>query len=254
MMDGEPESNYYYNSTEDEDDDDIHVPLKKSAKDSESCWNFDEFETFRATQDFKLWDSFQDPPSEESSGSSIDVEWITSLTKLMKIFTYWLVFIIVAASGVLSKLSLLFMTSHIAENSKTPYCDIESESNQPNRKSMFLFYFPYQCPRSNLQRWFLSSKSSLGTGRLFLHFLYRSSELFCDRFDCGSSKASEASRWKSSDSFSCSRRCTSSDFAFSPSKSFPNSTSFRVPCWPTVCASSHRFCVRNAFARLIYVL
>lgn len=76
----------------------------------------------------KLWDSFQDPPTEESSGSSIDTEWISTLTKLMKIFTYWLVFIIVALSSVLSKLSFLMMTSHVAENSKTPYCDSSSES------------------------------------------------------------------------------------------------------------------------------
>lgn len=84
---------------------------------------------FRSShQDIKLWDSFQDPPIEESSESSIDTDWVNTLTKVMKVFTYWLVFAVVAFSSVLSKLSFLMMTSHVAENSRTPYCDSSSES------------------------------------------------------------------------------------------------------------------------------
>lgn len=46
----------------------------------------------------------------------------------MKIFTYWFVSIMVVVSSVVSKLSFFLMTSHIAENSKTPFCEVNSES------------------------------------------------------------------------------------------------------------------------------
>lgn len=84
-------------------------------------------------QDVKLWDTFQDPPSEESSASSVDIEWIRTLTQLAKIVAYWIVFVVVAVSSVLSKISLLFMTSHVADNPRIPFCDIASEST--NKKT-----------------------------------------------------------------------------------------------------------------------
>lgn len=84
-------------------------------------------------QEFKLWDSFQDPPDDESSVSGAEIKWIGTLTQILKIVTYWIVFIIVGVSSVLSKLSFLMMTSHVADDSRTPYCDITSEST----KSMF---------------------------------------------------------------------------------------------------------------------
>lgn len=200
----------------------------------------------RATpQDIKLWDSFQDPPAEESSGSSIDTEWIETLTKVMKIFTYWLVFFIVAFTSVLSKLSFLLMTSNVAENSKTPYCDIASEST-----SMFrlidsqCFGFSYQCRRKNLQRWFPKSRSSPGSGRLCLPSPFRNVEQCWGRGDFASSRLSATLSRRSLASFSCSSRFTSSAYVFSPLKFCPSSTSFKVPCWPTASASCHRFSVR----------
>lgn len=83
---------------------------------------------FSPQQDQKLWDSFQDPPVSEVHGSSVDSKFITNSIKCMKVFTYWFVLLLVATSGVLSKLSFLLMTSNVAENTKTPYCDIRSES------------------------------------------------------------------------------------------------------------------------------
>lgn len=134
MMDDVSESNYYYNST-DEDDDDPEVPLKKFVWSKSSQNQKNAFSCFfrSSLQEVKLWDTFQDPPSEESSASSVDIEWIRTLTQLAKIVTYWIVFVVVAVSSVLSKISLLFMTSHVADNPRIPFCDIASEST--NKKT-----------------------------------------------------------------------------------------------------------------------
>jgi hypothetical protein len=80
-------------------------------------------------QDAKLWDSFQDPPEDDTATSSIESPWIDSSIKILKVFTYWFVFIVVASTSVLSKLSFLFMTSNVVENTRTRYCDIEREKN-----------------------------------------------------------------------------------------------------------------------------
>lgn len=194
MMD-ESESNYYYNSTDDEnDDDDVSVPLRKWAllkfHHKTHNFSFKLIDHRSSQQDVKLWDSFQDPPTEESSGSSIDTEWIESMTKIMKMFTYWLVFFVVAASSVLSKLSLLLMTSHVTEYPKKPFCDIASESTNIflfNR--LLMFSFCYQCRRKNLWLWFHLSKLSHGNGRFCSLFLCLNLELSCDQLDFVSSKA-----------------------------------------------------------------
>ncbi|CAO1376539.1 unnamed protein product [Diamesa hyperborea] len=102
------DSNYYYNSTGEEEDLDEQIPLKKSVQ-----------------RDAKLWDSFQDPPSNETSSSSVDTKFIDLLTKLLKIFVYWFVCIVIACSSVLSKISFLLMTSHIKINANVQFCDIK---------------------------------------------------------------------------------------------------------------------------------
>lgn len=87
---------------------------------------------FRASKhDEKLWDTFQDPPSDVSSGSiGEETKLLIFLIKLLKVFTYIIVFLVVLASSVLSKITFLLMTSHIKDNTKIRYCDI---------RSMFLF-------------------------------------------------------------------------------------------------------------------
>lgn len=98
--------NDYYDYDVEDDDDDETIPLK------------------RANQgDTKLWDSFQDPPSSESTGSSVDSRALTISVKTLKVFTYILVFVVILSSGVISKISFLLMTSMVHENTKVKYCD-----------------------------------------------------------------------------------------------------------------------------------
>lgn len=59
----------------------------------------------------------------------------------MKVFTYWFVLLVVAASGVLSKLSFLLMTSNVSENTKTPFCDIRSELSKKIKFVTFFMFF-----------------------------------------------------------------------------------------------------------------
>lgn len=238
-MEDEPESNYYYNSTEEEEDeDDIHVPLRKLERFHIFLLNlyFIDETSYRASQqDFKLWDSFQDPPQDESSGSSIDSEFIETLTKLMKIVTYWLVFIVVAFSAVVSKLSFLLMTSHVAENSKTPYCDISSESTSKlslKRQSMFNFHYQYQ--RRNSKPWFHRNKFLHGNGRLWSRSRCLKSAHSLNRFGFGFLRRSKTLRGKTLELCFSPSPCTSPAYVCSPLKFFQNSTSSKEQCWPTV--------------------
>lgn len=78
----------------------------------------------RSEQDNRLWDAFQDPPVQESSGSSADYSRLETIVKILKVFTFLFVFIVILASSVVSKMSLLFMTSHIKKDVTIPYCDL----------------------------------------------------------------------------------------------------------------------------------
>lgn len=71
-----------------------------------------------------LWDSFQDPPPPQASGSSIDTKRFDSFKKCLKLFTYIFVFVVVLATTVTAKISFIFMTSHIKNGYTVRYCDI----------------------------------------------------------------------------------------------------------------------------------
>lgn len=78
-------------------------------------------------KDQMLWDSFQDPPPPQSSGSAIDNKRFDTFKKCLKLFTYILVFVVVLAATVGAKLTFLFMTSHIKSGYVVKYCDIRSK-------------------------------------------------------------------------------------------------------------------------------
>lgn len=71
-----------------------------------------------------LWDSFQDPPPPQNSGSAFEDKRFDTLKKFLKLFTYIFVFIVVLAVTVGAKMTLLFMTSHIKTGYTVKYCDI----------------------------------------------------------------------------------------------------------------------------------
>uniref|UniRef100_A0A336L059 chitin synthase n=1 Tax=Culicoides sonorensis TaxID=179676 RepID=A0A336L059_CULSO len=70
----------------------------------------------------KLWDSFRSDPIEDRSGSSINIKWLETSVKLLKIFVYGLVWVVMIIGAVASKASLLFMTSHVKVDTKVEYC------------------------------------------------------------------------------------------------------------------------------------
>ena len=72
-----------------------------------------------------LWDSFQDPPPPQSSGSAMDTKRFETFKKCLKLFAYIFVFLVVLGAGIASKLSYLFVTAHIKDGVKVKYCDIE---------------------------------------------------------------------------------------------------------------------------------
>ncbi|GAB0098083.1 Chitin synthase [Sergentomyia squamirostris] len=74
-------------------------------------------------QDSELWDTFQDPPVKQTTGSAVDTNKFLVLIKCTKVVVYICVFLIVLAGSVLSKMSFLFMTSHIPQSRTIPYCN-----------------------------------------------------------------------------------------------------------------------------------
>ncbi|XP_038118969.1 chitin synthase chs-2 [Culex quinquefasciatus] len=81
-------------------------------------------------QDNKLWDSFQDPPVQQTSGSAASQEYLVVFIKGLKVFTYAFVFLVTLAAACFSKMSLLLMTSNIREGTKNRYCDARQPDKQ----------------------------------------------------------------------------------------------------------------------------
>ncbi|XP_063708773.1 chitin synthase chs-2-like [Culicoides brevitarsis] len=87
--------------------------------------SLEDFEAKRDTilvEDKRLWDSFQDHPPEETYGSSVNLKWLNTSVKLLKIFVYGLVFVIMLVCSVASKSTMLFMTSHVQRDLQVKYC------------------------------------------------------------------------------------------------------------------------------------
>ncbi|XP_017023062.1 chitin synthase chs-2 isoform X1 [Drosophila kikkawai] len=59
-----------------------------------------------------LWDSFQDPPSKNKSGSDVDWKKLQFFLKLFKLCVYLLVFAVVLATSVLAQLLYLYMAGN----------------------------------------------------------------------------------------------------------------------------------------------
>uniref|UniRef100_A0A182FS46 chitin synthase n=1 Tax=Anopheles albimanus TaxID=7167 RepID=A0A182FS46_ANOAL len=101
----------YFTESSDEDDEET-VMIKK------------------VQQDNKLWDSFQDPPVPQTSGSAASQEYLLAFIKGLKVFTYIFVFLVTLASACISKMSFLMMVSNIREGTKNRYCDVRQPDKQ----------------------------------------------------------------------------------------------------------------------------
>ncbi|XP_044267838.1 chitin synthase chs-2 isoform X2 [Tribolium madens] len=77
----------------------------------------------RTVQETKGWDVFRDPPIKEESGSMANQKCLEITVKILKIVAYLVTFVIVLGSGVISKGTLLFMTSQLKPDKVTVYCN-----------------------------------------------------------------------------------------------------------------------------------
>lgn len=75
---------------------------------------------------------FRDPPLKQDSESMAQQKCLDMCVKILKIVAYLLTFVIVLASGVISKVTLLFMTSQLNPAKVTPYCNKELGKHTQN--------------------------------------------------------------------------------------------------------------------------
>lgn len=145
----------------------------------------------RVHQDNKLWDSFQDPPVQQTSGSAASQEYLVVFIKGLKVFTYVFVFLVTLAAACFSKMSLLLMTSNIREGTKNRYCDARRKLIGFGRLSLSCFNdLNSQNPTSSLRRLSRRSNGLRGCGRLFFLLQYRRLGRSFERPGSASSKIS----------------------------------------------------------------
>nr|ACD10533.1 chitin synthase 1b [Ectropis obliqua] len=77
----------------------------------------------RTVQETKGWDVFREFPPKQDSGSMESQKCLEFTVRLLKIFAYALVFIVVLSSGVLAKGTTLFMTSQLRKDRRIAYCN-----------------------------------------------------------------------------------------------------------------------------------
>lgn len=83
------------------------------------------FYSTRTVHETKGWDVFRDPPIKEESGSMANQKCLEITVKILKVVAYLVTFVIVLGSGVISKGTLLFMTSQLKSDKVTVYCNRE---------------------------------------------------------------------------------------------------------------------------------
>lgn len=76
----------------------------------------------RSAIDTKGWDVFRNLPPEDVSGSLANQKVVEATVKIFKVVAYLLTFVIVLSAGVISKGTVLFMTSQIKPGRSTEYC------------------------------------------------------------------------------------------------------------------------------------
>nr|AOE23678.1 chitin synthase A [Phthorimaea operculella] len=77
----------------------------------------------RTVQETKGWDVFREIPPKQDSGSMESQKCLEFTVRLLKVLAYIVTFIVVLASGVVSKGTVLFMTSQLKKDRRLAYCN-----------------------------------------------------------------------------------------------------------------------------------
>lgn len=76
----------------------------------------------RSANETKGWDVFRVLPPEDTSGTLANQKMVEFTVKIFKVVAYLLTFVIVLSAGVISKGTVLFMTSQLKPGKTTEYC------------------------------------------------------------------------------------------------------------------------------------
>ena len=85
----------------------------------------------RSYMETKGWDVFRTiPPEQESGSESFDRRYIGFTVKLLKVIAYIVCFIVVLGGSVISKATILFMTSQIRPQKSIQHCNLDLERDK----------------------------------------------------------------------------------------------------------------------------
>lgn len=93
--------------------------------DSEYDTYYDDAEELdhRTAQETKGWNLFREIPVKQESGSMVSTKWIDFCVKALKLLAYIFIFTIVLGSAVISKGTLLFITSQLKKDRQIVHCN-----------------------------------------------------------------------------------------------------------------------------------
>ncbi|XP_045459045.1 chitin synthase chs-2 isoform X1 [Melitaea cinxia] len=77
----------------------------------------------RTVQETKGWDVFREFPPKQDSGSMESQKCLEFTVRILKVLAYTLTFVVVLASGVIAKGTVLFMTSQLKKDKRLAYCN-----------------------------------------------------------------------------------------------------------------------------------
>ncbi|CAG0919439.1 unnamed protein product [Notodromas monacha] len=110
----------YHNNDDDDDDDDDEDELSPASRPHEGIYGDS---SPQSIGDTRKWDVFRNMPPETNSGSTANQKCLDITVKCLKIFAYFVTFGVVLVCGMITKGTVLFMTSQIKPRRKLKYCN-----------------------------------------------------------------------------------------------------------------------------------
>ncbi|PZC82421.1 hypothetical protein B5X24_HaOG210462 [Helicoverpa armigera] len=98
---------------DDSEDESEYTPLYDDVDDLEQ----------RTAQETKGWNLFRELPVKKESGSMASTAWIDTSVKMLKFLAYITIFVVVLGSAVISKGTLLFITSQLKKGKQITHCN-----------------------------------------------------------------------------------------------------------------------------------
>nr|AKZ08595.1 chitin synthase B [Helicoverpa armigera] len=98
---------------DDSEDESEYTPLYDDVDDLEQ----------RTAQETKGWNLFRELPVKKESGSMASTAWIDTSVKILKFLAYITIFVVVLGSAVISKGTLLFITSQLKKGKHITHCN-----------------------------------------------------------------------------------------------------------------------------------